>query len=129
MGPSAKRPAPDNKLLLALVGVNIALQLTSASLIKYAAGLGHARMWALLVVMSIVMALSLGRFAAWHAMHQRFPVSVAYPATALFFPCLVSLAWFLGEPVSLRQALGAVLVTIGVLMLIRSDSEQEEITA
>lgn len=129
MGPTAKRPAPDSKLLLVLVGINIALQLTSASLIKYAAGLGHARLWALLAVLSVVMTLSLGRFAAWHAMHRRFPVSVAYPATALFFPCLVTLAWLMGEPVSLRQALGALLVTAGVLMLIRSDSEQEEITA
>jgi drug/metabolite transporter (DMT)-like permease len=129
MGPSAKPTLPANTLLLVLVGINIVLQLTSASLIKYAAGLGHAQVWALLGILSVVMALSLGRFAAWHAMHRRFPVSVAYPATALFFPCLVTLAWFLGEPVSLRQALGAVLVTLGVLMLIRTDADQEEITA
>lgn len=129
MGLPVKRTTPTNALLLALVGINIALQLISASLVKYAADLGKAQSWLLLAVLSVVMALSLGRFAAWHAMHRRYPVSVAYPATALFFPCLVTLAWFLGEPVSLRQALGAVLVTFGVLLLIRSDAKQEEITA
>jgi drug/metabolite transporter (DMT)-like permease len=126
MGEPTMPAPPGNKLLMILVGVNITLQLISASLIKYAAGLAHIGM--LLAALAVIVALSLGRFAAWHAMHRRFPVSVAYPATALFFPCLVTLAWYLGEPVSTRQAIGAILVTVGVLLLIRSDNEQEEIT-
>lgn len=106
------------KLLLGLVGINIALQLTSASLIKYASGLGLARPMPVIAVLALVMFLSLGRFAAWHAMHRRYPVSVAYPASALFFPCLVALAYVMGETVTLRQLLGAAIVTAGVLLLI-----------
>lgn len=110
---------PRTLLLLALVGVNIALQLINASLIKYATGMLKFNLGVVAMVLAIVLALSLGRFMVWGAMHKRFPVSVAYPATALFFPCVVALAYAYGEHVSAPQASGATLVTLGVLLLLR----------
>ena len=105
-------------LLLALVSLNIALQLVNASLIKYASGRSLSHGWPVFVL-ALVTVLSLGRFVVWGAMHKRFPVSIAYPATALFFPCLVAVAAAYGERVSLAQVLGACLVTMGVVLLLR----------
>lgn len=117
--------AGTSRHLLLLVGANIALQLVSASLIKYGASLGRTHLLLVLAVLAVVMLLSLGRFAAWHAMHRRYPVSVAYPASALFFPCVVALAYAMGEPVSAPQAAGAALVTAGVLLLLRANSQDD----
>lgn len=105
-------------LLLALVALNIALQLVNASLIKYASSLTTAQMLLVALVLALVAVLSLGRLLVWGAMHKRFPVSIAYPATALFFPCVVAVAAAFGEHVSFMQILGACLVTSGVLLLL-----------
>lgn len=105
-------------VLLGLVGLNIGLQLINASLLKFASGLSAAKLSLIAAVLFLVAALSFGRFMVWGAMHKRFPVSIAYPATALFFPCLVAVAAAFGEPVSTAQALGAALVTLGVLLLV-----------
>ncbi|MGH9522844.1 MAG: hypothetical protein ACRD3E_09965 [Terriglobales bacterium] len=114
-------------LLLGLVALNIILQLVNAALIKYASGHTAEQAGLVTLVLATVTVLSFGRFLVWGAMHKRYPVSIAYPATALFFPCLVVIAAAYGEPVSLAQALGACLVTLGVVLLLRpSRSGQDE---
>lgn len=125
--PVATQAAPRTWLLLVLVALNIALQLVNASLIKYASSRSAAQGGLVIVVLALVTVLSCGRFVIWGAMHKRFPISIAYPATALFFPCLVAIAAIYGEHVSLAQALGAILVTLGVVLLLRpSRSGQDE---
>jgi drug/metabolite transporter (DMT)-like permease len=106
-------------LLLGLVGLNIGLQLINASLIKYASQLSTARLILVGLVLVLVAALSIGRFVVWGALHKRFPVSLTYPATALFFPCLVGVAAAFGEHVSTPQWIGASLVAAGVMLLLR----------
>ena len=114
-------------LLLALVALNIALQLINASLLKFASERGAAHAGLVVLVLALVTLLSFGRFVVWGAMHKRFPVSIAYPATALFFPCLVAIAAAYGEHVSFAQGAGASLVTLGVVLLLRpSRSGQDE---
>jgi drug/metabolite transporter (DMT)-like permease len=109
------------------VGINIALQLTNATLIKFASNLSPLQLGLIAGVLVSVAILSFGRFVVWGAMHKRFPVSLAYPASALFFPCLVAVAAAFGEPVSAAQILGAGLVTAGVLLLLLpSRSGQDE---
>jgi drug/metabolite transporter (DMT)-like permease len=107
-------------LLLGLVALNIILQLVNASLIKIASGLTTAQMLLVELVLALVALLSFGRLLVWGAMHKRFPVSIAYPATALFFPCVVAVAAAFGEHVSFTQLLGACLVTSGVLLLLHT---------
>ena len=121
------RAPPRTGALLALVALNIALQLVNAFLIKYASGRAMTQAGLVAVVLALVTVLSFARFLVWGAMHKRFPVSVAYPATALFFPCLVAIAAAYGEHVSFAQACGACLVTLGVVLLLRpSRSGQDE---
>lgn len=109
-------------ILLGLVALNITLQLINAALIKYASSHLEQQLGLLVIVLAVVLALGAGRFLIWGAMHKRYPVSIAYPATALFFPCLVVLASALGEPVSANQFVGAGLVALGVLLLLRPKS-------
>jgi multidrug transporter EmrE-like cation transporter len=105
-------------LLLGLVLCNIALQLVSAVLVKYSTGIPLTDWIALGLVLALILALNFSRFVVWGQMHKRYPLSVAYPATALFFPCLVVLAWAMGEQVRMPQVAGATLVTAGVLALV-----------
>jgi drug/metabolite transporter (DMT)-like permease len=113
-------PPPRRRtgLLLALVTLNIGLQLVNAALIKYASRLTTSQLAGVTLVLTLVVILSFARFVVWGGMHKRFPVSVAYPATALFFPCLVAVAAAFGEHVSAVQVAGACLVTSGVIMLL-----------
>lgn len=116
-------PAPNRqrtRLLLGLVALNIGLQLVNAALIKFATRLTAAQLAWVVGVLVLVAILSFARFVVWGGIHKRFPVSVAYPATALFFPCLVAVAAAFGEHVSIQQVAGACLVTAGVLLLLRS---------
>lgn len=111
-------------LLLGLVLINVALQLLSAVLVKYSAEFALASVpW--LGLMSLILVLNFSRFIVWNAMHKRFPVSLAYPATALFFPCLAVMAYFLGEPVTAPQVAGVSLVTVGVLVLLATGEDVE----
>jgi drug/metabolite transporter (DMT)-like permease len=113
-------------LLLGLVGLNIALQLINASLIKYASQLPATRLVLVVVVLGLVATLSMSRFVVWGALHKHFPVSLTYPSTALFFPCLVGIAAAYGERVSTPQWLGACLVASGVMLLLGSRSSAVE---
>ncbi|TAN11884.1 MAG: hypothetical protein EPN34_06075 [Burkholderiaceae bacterium] len=72
----------------------------------------------LMLIFMFVMILGLVRLMVWGAIHKRFPVSTAYPITALFFPCLLILAWLYGEHISLIQITGASLVVAGVVILL-----------
>jgi drug/metabolite transporter (DMT)-like permease len=112
-------------LLLGLVGLNIGLQLINALLIKYASQLSATRLVLVGTVLALVATLSMSRFVVWGALHKRFPVSLTYPATALFFPCLVGIAAAYGEHVSTTQWLGACLVATGVMLLLGSRSRAE----
>lgn len=110
-------------LLLGLVLCNIALQLICAALVKYSSGIPLANVLGLGAVVLVILALNVVRFVAWGHIHRRYPLSVAYPATALFFPCLVALAAAMGEQVTAVQWTGAGFVTAGVLLLVASGKD------
>src|SRR3546814_22908 len=107
-------------LLLALVLGNIALQLTSAVLVKRSSQIPLAEAATLGLLLCVILGLNFSRFVLWNAIHKRYPISIAYPATALFFPCLVALAHVMGEQISQWQLAGVSLVTAGVLVLLMS---------
>lgn len=108
--------------LVVLTLVNIVLQLSSAALIKTASILPSTQLLTISVLLLIAMTLAFGRFIIWGKLHKRFPVSISYPASALFFPSLVLMAYFYGEPVSFQQLVGVAIVTFSVTALVFSSS-------
>jgi drug/metabolite transporter (DMT)-like permease len=128
-GPSTARIPPRARAsrltLLLLVAGNLGLQLAAVRLIKEASLLPPSRLLAIGVLMAGALTFAFGRFLLWGAMHKRFPLSVAYPVNALIFPLIVLMAWTYGEAVSVPQALGAALVTSGVLLALLASPAEE----
>lgn len=104
--------------LLLLVGASVALQLLSAYLVK--AGSMRASQGLLFVgaLLCAVLLLNAGRFALWNVIHRSYPVSIAYPLSAIFFPAVVALAWASGESVGAMQVVGASIVMAGVVRVV-----------
>ena len=105
-------------VLAVLTGLNICLQLASALLLKIAPAASRANLLTLASILAAVFLLNGARFATWGALHRRYPISLAYPFSALFFPAVVALAWLMGEPVGTFQLVGAVLVMAGVARIL-----------
>ena len=111
-------------LLVAFVAGNVSLQLFAAKLVKDASALPTSRPFALALLLGIVLVLAAARFLVWGEMHKRYPLSLAYPANALFFPLVMALAWFYGETVTTANIAGAVLVTIGVVLCLLGNPDE-----
>jgi drug/metabolite transporter (DMT)-like permease len=118
------RPRPSSNapgsvtLLVGFTLANVAMQLASALLLKLAPELDSGRFAWIGLLLAGVLALNIIRFIIWGAVHARFPLSVAYPASALFFPGVVAMAWWFGEQVGPAQIAGAMLVMAGVVILL-----------
>ncbi|HSC47644.1 MAG TPA: hypothetical protein VLG68_06130 [Gammaproteobacteria bacterium] len=99
---------------LAVVSVTVLLQLLGAAFLKQAALAAHG----LPLVPAVFIAAAFGvqgvRFLLWGYAHRRWPLSVTYPMTAVFFPMLIGLAAWYGERVTLEQWAGGLLITTGV---------------
>jgi len=102
---------------LAVVTVTVLLQLLGAAFLKQASL--SARLGLLVPALLILCAFGVQglRFLLWGYAHKRWPLSVTYPLTAIFFPMLIGLAAFYGEPVTLQQWLGGLCITAGVAWL------------
>ncbi|MEO8186383.1 MAG: hypothetical protein ABI580_03355 [Burkholderiaceae bacterium] len=116
-------------LLLTLTLLNIVLQISSAALIKVAAILSHPGLTQIAMLLALVFSLNMGRFMVWNAIHKRYPVSLAYPVSALFFPAVVGLAWFMDEPIGVWQVVGTFMVMAGVswILLPEKNSHRQPI--
>lgn len=104
--------------LVGLTLLNVCMQLASALLLKLAPPFAPRHLALLGLVMAGVLALNVARFVLWGSLHRRFPISLAYPASALFFPGILAMAWAFGERVGLPQLAGAALVLVGVGLLL-----------
>jgi drug/metabolite transporter (DMT)-like permease len=87
--------------------------------VKYAAILPmKSAMLLVAAALVLVICLNFGRLLVWNAIHKRYPVSLAYPLSAIFFPGVVIIAWLMGEPVDGMQIAGGIVVMIGVLLML-----------
>ena len=116
MNPKAAAPGSAT-LLVSLTLVNVGMQLGSALLLKLAPDLDSGRFLWIGALLGAVLVLNVARFLMWGVIHRRFPLSVAYPASALFFPGILGMAWWFGEKVGPFQVAGASLVMAGVVVL------------
>jgi len=123
-GPGEPGKHRATALLVAFVAGNVSLQLLAAKLVKDASALPPSRPFALAALLGIVLALAAARFLVWGEMHKRYPLSLAYPANALFFPLVMALAWFYGETVTKANIAGAALVTFGVVLCLLGNPDE-----
>ncbi len=108
-------------MLVGLTMVNVLMQLGSAFLLKIAPAPGRGTVILVAAILCGVLALNVARFVVWGAIHKRYPLSKAYPLSAIFFPCVVMLAWLTGEDVGFPQIVGAGLVMAGVVWMLAPD--------
>lgn len=101
-----------------VVLTTVALQIGAALVLKALADHPHTPMLMLAAGLALVVALNGLRFIAWGAAHKRFPLSLTYPLSAVFFPLMLLVSWQYGEPVAVRQVVGTVLITTGVLWML-----------
>lgn len=108
--------------LVLLVMSSIGLQLINAALIKHASLPAADGMVRVAVILMLVLVLAFGRLLLWNAIHRRYPVSLAYPMSALFFPAVLVLAWSMGESIDSMRVAGCIVVMLGVFLILSSDS-------
>ena len=117
------RPEPGSVALLVMLTLfNVGLQLGSPLMLKLAPDLGSGRYAWIGILLGGVLVLNVVRFVIWGAVHRRYPLSVAYPASAVFFPGILVMAWWFGETVGPSQVAGAGLVMVGVVVLLSERS-------
>jgi drug/metabolite transporter (DMT)-like permease len=102
---------------LAVVSVAVAMQVAAAVVLKGLADRPGLPLAALAAGIGLAAGINGLRFLVWGYAHRRYPLSVSYPLSSLFFPLMLGVAWLYGDPVSARQAAGCLLITCGVLWL------------
>lgn len=113
-------------LLTALISFNVCIQLCSALLMKLAPEAHRDNLLSVGLILAAVLLLNLTLFVTWGVLHKRFPISIAYPASAVFLPALLVMAWWLGENIGPQQLCGAALVLLGVVLLIVDQAKRHE---
>jgi len=100
---------------LLVVFVAVALNILCAVLLKTVADLGDVSPWVLIASIGVVAALNGLRFLVWGVAHRKYPLSLSYPLSSMFFPMMLGVSYLYGDPVQATQVLGTGLITVGVL--------------
>jgi len=101
--------------MVLLVLATVVIQIVVAVLLKELADAhgGGSRLWFLLVL-SIAVGLNGLRFLLWGYTHKHYPLSHSYPLTALFFPCILLISAWYGDPIRWTQATGVAAIMLGI---------------
>lgn len=113
-------------LLVGLIALNVCMQLGSALLLKLAPMVTIDNVITVGLILAAVLLLNVVLFVSWGVLHRRFPISVTYPASAVFLPALLAMAWWLGEDINQQQLIGAAAVLAGVILLIVDQAKRHE---
>ena len=113
-------PRARLRILLGLVALSVGLQLVNALLVKLAAATPSPPLLVFVGLLFAVLALGFVRFFIWSGIYKRYPISLAYPLSAIFFPAVVLMAWAMGEAIGAMQVAGATLVMAGVVLVVTS---------
>jgi len=114
-------------LAIFLVSVAVGLSLVSAVMLKEAADMAQASYLMIAAFITLVIFINLLRVAFWAAIHKRFRLSDSYPLTSLFFPMILLLSAFYGEEIGFTKLIGTLLITLGVLVLMRDGKPETEV--
>lgn len=126
-----RRPEPlagreSIRLLATLVFASVGLQLINAVLVKLASASPPPAPLLIGGLLGGVLVLSFARFLIWNGIYRRYPISLAYPLSASFFPAVVLVAWAMGETIGLQQLVGAMIVMLGVVRVITPEPGRSE---
>lgn len=113
-------------MLLGLVVASVGLQLVNATLVKLASATPAPPMPVFGGLLALVLVLGFARFYIWNGIYKRFPISLAYPLSAIFFPAVVAVAWVMGETIGILQIIGATLVMAGVIRFVTPEADGDE---
>lgn len=114
------------RLLVSLVFTSVGLQLINAMLVKFASATPAPPLLVVGGLLMVVLVLSFVRFFIWNGIYKRYPISLAYPLSAIFFPAVVVIAWAMGESIGILQISGAMLVMVGVIRVITPESSRND---
>ncbi|MBI5136221.1 MAG: hypothetical protein HZA24_02670 [Nitrospirae bacterium] len=102
---------------LLVVFVAVALNVASAVTLKTLADLERVSLWLLVGAVAFVAGLNCLRFLVWGVAHKKYPLSLSYPLSSMFFPLMLGVSYLYGDPVRLTQVAGTGLITLGVLWM------------
>jgi drug/metabolite transporter (DMT)-like permease len=102
---------------LTVVTVTVLLQLVAAALLKHAALVAPGGLLLPAALIAVAITIHALRFVLWGYAHKRWPLSVTYPMTAVFFPIVIAMAAWYGENIRAGQLVGSACITLGVLWL------------
>lgn len=113
-------------VLVALVLSTVVLQLLVAVLLKELADAAPRPGLALAMVLALAVGLNGLRFLLWGYTHKHYALSRSYPLVALFFPCILLLSLWYGEPVGWMQVVGVAAIMAGVVLLNQEDAHARD---
>lgn len=103
---------------IALIGVASVINVAAGVVLKEA---GRASSTGLVVAgLGLAGILGIGQFLLWTRAHRLYPLSLTYPLTGLTFPIALIVAVLYKEPVRAVHVLATVLVSLGVIVVHRS---------
>lgn len=111
-------------VMVALVLATVVIQIVVAVMLKELADAqgGNSHLWLLLILAAAVVLNGL-RFLVWGYTHKHYPLSHSYPFTALFFPCILLISAWYGEPIGWTKITGVCVIVLGLMLMTWSSSE------
>ena len=102
---------------LTIVLIAVCLNVISAVVLKTMADMGALTLFAVAGGLLLALTINIARFMVWGYAHSKFPLSKTYPLTSVFFPLMLVVSYFYGEPASWSQIVGVLLIVSGVAWL------------
>ncbi|MCJ0826692.1 hypothetical protein MQC88_12135 [Luteimonas sp. 50] len=105
-------------VMVTLVLATVVIQIVVAVMLKELADAhgGDSRLW-LLFVLAIAVALNGLRFLVWGYTHKHYPLSHSYPLTAMFFPCILLVSAWYGDPIGWEKLGGVCVIVLGLVLM------------
>ena len=108
---------------LLLVFVTVLLGLVGAYCLKEASVLEAPSFSLLLAIIMIVAGVNGVRFVLWGYIHKKYPLSISYPFNSVFYPLVLLMGYFYGDPVTFAKVVGVLLITAGVAVMAYEGSD------
>jgi len=111
-------------VMITLVLATVMIQIVVAVMLKELADAqgGNSRLW-LLLVLAAAVALNGLRFLVWGYTHKHYPLSHSYPLTAMFFPCILLVSAWYGDPIGWEKITGVCVIVLGLVLMTWNGSE------